>query len=98
MSRAYFAAFRAAEACLLALGETRSKHAGVIAAFIQQLVKAGGFDPESARGLRSLFDQRNAADYAAPSVSEEVVGSAIATAERFVAEAERWLRERLRIR
>ena len=33
ISRAYYGAFYAAEAALLSLGETRSKHSGVLAAF-----------------------------------------------------------------
>lgn len=94
VSRAYYAAFYAAEACLLALGETRSKHAAVIGAFVQLVVRPGGFDPEAARLLRSLFDQRNEADYAAPLVSAEVAANALGMAERFVAEAERWLAQR----
>ena len=38
-SRAYYAAFYAAEAALLSLGETRSKHSGVISAFGLLVVK-----------------------------------------------------------
>src|SRR5436190_8466483 len=39
VSRAYYAAFLAAEDALLALGEARSKHSGVIAAFGQRVVR-----------------------------------------------------------
>ncbi len=94
VSRAYYAAFYAAEACLLALGETRSKHAAVIGAFVQLVVRAGGFDPEVARLLRLLFDQRNQADYAPPAVSAEVATNALELAERFVAAVEQWLAQR----
>ena len=45
ISRSYYAAFFAAEAALGALGETRSKHAGTVAAFGQLIVKQHGFDP-----------------------------------------------------
>jgi len=38
VSRAYYAAFFAAEEALLALGETRSKHSGVLAAFEKLVV------------------------------------------------------------
>ena len=41
ISRAYFAAFFAAEAALLLLGETRSKHSGVISAFGRRVVREG---------------------------------------------------------
>jgi len=46
-SRAYYAAFYAAEAALLRLGETRSSHSGLIAAFGALVVKKGGFEPNS---------------------------------------------------
>src|SRR5204863_1243270 len=63
VSRAYFAAFHAAEAALGRLGETRSKHAGVLSAFGRLVVLHGGFDEETGRLLRSLFERRNEADY-----------------------------------
>ncbi len=62
VSRAYFAAFFAAETALLALGETRSKHSGVVAAFIHLLVRGGDLDQDTGRLLRSLFERRNEAD------------------------------------
>jgi uncharacterized protein (UPF0332 family) len=53
----------AAEAALLTLGETRSKHSGVVAAFGRVVVKEGGFDPALGAELRRLLELRNAADY-----------------------------------
>jgi len=38
ISRAYFAAFFAAEEALVTLGETRSKHSGVVSAFGRLLI------------------------------------------------------------
>ena len=61
-SRAYYAAFYAAEAALFSLGETRSKHAGVLSAFGRMVVKDGGLDPELGRSLRRLFERRSVAD------------------------------------
>jgi uncharacterized protein (UPF0332 family) len=52
VSRAYFAAFFAAEAALLALGETRSKHSGVVSAFVHLLVRGGQLEEEIGRLLR----------------------------------------------
>jgi uncharacterized protein (UPF0332 family) len=52
VSRAYFAAFYAAETALLALGETRAKHSGVIAAFAQLLVRDRQLDEAAGRLLR----------------------------------------------
>jgi uncharacterized protein (UPF0332 family) len=65
ISRAYYAAFYAAELALAELGETRSRHSGVVAAFGQLLVRAGTLDPAAGRLLRSLFERRARADYGA---------------------------------
>jgi len=63
VSRAYYAAFYAAEAALAELGVVRSKHAGVVSAFGQLLVRDRGLDPNAGRHLRSLFERRSRADY-----------------------------------
>jgi uncharacterized protein (UPF0332 family) len=63
VSRAYYAAFYAAEAALSSVGETRSKHAGVVAAVATLLVRERGLHPEAGRLLRSLFERRSRADY-----------------------------------
>jgi uncharacterized protein (UPF0332 family) len=95
VSRAYFAAFFAAEAALLALGETRSKHAGVLSAFVHLLVRSGQIGEEIGRLLRSLFERRNEADYGAPvDVPVEEADAAIRDAERVVSAVERWLAQR----
>jgi uncharacterized protein (UPF0332 family) len=91
-SRAYYAAFYAAEAALHRLGETRSKHSGVIAAFGQHLVRTGAIDAEAGKLLRSLFDRRSGADYDwvdPPSHSD--AEAAIADAARVVQMVEEWL-------
>jgi uncharacterized protein (UPF0332 family) len=91
VSRAYFAAFFAAEAALLALGETRSKHSGVVSAFVRRLVRGGQLDEEIGRLLRSLFERRNQADYAPVDVPEEEADAAIRDAERVVSAVKTWL-------
>lgn len=93
VSRAYYAAFYAASEALLALGETRSKHSGVIAAFISLVVKREGVEEEIGRALRSLFDQRSVADYGDESVSSERADDALEQAAKVVAAVERWLSE-----
>lgn len=93
-SRSYYAAFHAAEAALLSLGETRSKHAGVLAGFGQFIVRRGGFDAEIARRLRSLYDRRNQADYGGAALSVEEAEGAVGDAEIFVRAVEGWLVER----
>ncbi len=93
VSRAYYAAFYAAEEALLALGETRSKHSGVLAAFESLVVREGGVDPASGRLLRSLFRRRNEADYGAVPASQKEAEQATGDAERVVVAVESWLAE-----
>lgn len=90
-SRAYYAAFFAAEAALLSLGETRSKHSGVIAAFGRLVVKDGGLDPEVAGVLRQLFELRNAADYSWLDAQRDDEVDAVALATRFADAVAEWL-------
>jgi uncharacterized protein len=94
LSRAYFAAFFAAEAALFALGETRSKHSGVVSAFVLLLVRGGQFDEVTGRLLRSLFERRNQADSSPIDVPAEEADAAIRDAERVVSAVEAWLTQR----
>jgi hypothetical protein len=94
-SRAYYGAFFAAEGALLALGETRSKHSGVVAAFGRLVVKEGGFDATLAGELRRLFELRNAADYSWLDAPQSEGDDPIAHAERFVDAVERWIADRV---
>jgi uncharacterized protein (UPF0332 family) len=94
VSRAYYAAFHAAQEALLALGETRSKHSGVVSAFEGLVVREGGADPESGRLLRSLFRRRNEADYRAAPASQKEADEATSDAERVIDAVESWLADR----
>jgi uncharacterized protein (UPF0332 family) len=91
VSRAYYAAFFAAEAALSTLGETRSKHSGVVAAFGKHVVREGGLEEEVGRILRSLFEQRSHADYGDATPSQEDAKLAIQDAERCVNAVASWL-------
>jgi len=91
VSRAYFAAFFAAEAALLRLGETRSKHSGVVSAFTQLMVRGGQIDEEIGRLLRSLFERRNEADCSPIDVPVEEANAALRDADRVVSAVETWL-------
>jgi uncharacterized protein len=91
ISRAYYAAFYAAEQALASLGESRSKHSGVIAAFGKLVVREGGLEEEIGRILRSLFEQRNQADYGEAVASRENAERAIRDAQRFIDAVESWL-------
>jgi uncharacterized protein (UPF0332 family) len=94
VSRAYYAAFYGAEAAPLAVGETRSKHGGVILAFGKYVVQGGGLDGAHGRALAALFDKRNAADYRLEEPTSDEARAAIEDAERFVAAVAIWLSER----
>lgn len=94
VSRAYFAAFYAAERALALKGESRSKHAGVIAAFGKLVVREGGLSEEVGRLLRSLFERRGEADYTGADPPEEEYFAAIGDAERFVEALEEWIADR----
>ena len=91
VSRAYFAAFFAAEAALMALGETRSKHSGVVSAFVRLLIRGGQLDEGIGRLLRSLFERRNEADCSPVDVPAEEADAAIRDAERVVSAVKTWL-------
>jgi uncharacterized protein (UPF0332 family) len=88
VSRSYFAAFYAAEAALLELGETRSKHSGVVAAFVRLVTPEAGRD--AGRLLRSLFDRRGQADYSPGAVPADEAERAIADAEHVVSAIAAW--------
>lgn len=90
VSRAYYAAFYAAESALLVLGETRSKHSGVISAFHRLVVHDGGLEPEIGRLLAALFTRRGQADYSALPVPELEASEALADAVRVVDAVEGW--------
>ena len=86
VNRAYYAAFYAASAVLLAHDRHFVKHTGVRAAVHQTLVKPGLLDPRCGRIYERLFDARQRADYLALTEmhAEEATGMA-AEASEFVA-------------
>jgi len=94
ISRAYFGVFYAAEAALFHIGETRSKHSGVIAAFGRLVVKDRGFNPDAASTLRRLFELRNAADYNWLDVGQGEAASSISDAEEFINAVAAWIDQR----
>jgi uncharacterized protein (UPF0332 family) len=94
ISRAYYGTLYAAEAALLSVGETRSKHSGVLAAFGRFVVRDGGFDPVLGGELRRLFELRNVADYSWLDEPAREGDDPIAAATRFVDGVERWVAER----
>jgi uncharacterized protein (UPF0332 family) len=94
IASAYYAVYHAATAALLLLGETRSKHSGVLAAFGELVIKEGGFDREVGAVRQRLFDRRNDVDYGLAEPSPEEAAAETDNAERFVDEVERWIEHR----
>ena len=94
ISSCYYAAFHAATAALLVLGETRSKHSGVASAFGRLVVHRGGFDRETGGVLHRLFERRNDVDYGLEYPSTHQASTLTDDAERFVAAVERWIERR----
>ena len=81
VSRAYYAAFHAAQAVLLTEGQHADTHQGVLTLFSLLLVKTGKFDRKWARAFANLKDDRESGDYDALSWLDE------AAANRAVEEA-----------
>ena len=91
-ARAYYAMFYAAQALLLGLGLSFSKHSGVIAAFGQHLAKPGTVPTYLHRYLIRAMEVRQAGDYgAADGVTSEESAEQIARADEFLLRAEQVL-------
>ena len=93
-SQAYYAMFYAAHALLAAKDLTSSKHSGVIALFGQHFAKPKLLDPLLHQWLADAFGVRIEADYEVLATTEPSNAQRqIERAEKFVAEAQRWLDE-----
>ena len=91
-SRAYYAMYDAARACLAWVGVVPERgefktHQGLIAAFGLHLVKPGLFPADIGRFFHSAQSLRQTADYDAIPVSQQQTEQALAAAESFVAAA-----------
>lgn len=91
VSRAYYAVFYAADAALVSIGQPRSRHGAVVAAFSQFVVRSGGFDPSIGRSLRELLEMRNAADYDFDQPPGPDLGDILTQATAFVDAVTEWL-------
>jgi uncharacterized protein (UPF0332 family) len=91
VSRAYYAAFYAAEEALQSVGVVRSKHSGVVAAVARVLVRDHGLEPGVGRLVRSLFERRSRADYALGDTPVDEATRAVADANSVVAALGRWM-------
>lgn len=84
-SRAYYAAFYAASALLLADGKAFRSHRGVLALLHQDYVKTGRLPVEMGRIISTLSDLRSVGDYGgAAHVSHAEAHVALSEAQQFL--------------
>jgi uncharacterized protein (UPF0332 family) len=92
ISRAYYAAFHAAQAALLTEGQRPDTHRGVVVLFALLLVKTGKLDRRWGKFLANLKDDREASDYDPLSYLDEATARrAVIEAEEFVAAIEQYV-------
>lgn len=93
VSRAFHAAFHAAEAALLVLGETRADYSDVVSAFVRRVVRERALDADAGRLLRSLFNRAMLADHGYEPVPVDEAATAVEDARTVVTEVEKWLQD-----
>jgi uncharacterized protein len=92
VSRAYYAAFHAAQAALLTEGQRADTHRGVVVLFGLLLVKPGRLDRRWGKFLANLKDDRETGDYDPLSyIDEATARRAVAEAEEFVEAIDRYI-------
>ena len=97
ISRAYYAAFLAAKAALLILGEEPKTHQGTLILFGLKLVKKGLLPEILGRYLSDLLEKRQAADYAAITYLSKDDGSElIMKSEKIIQEIKAFLTSSLK--
>ena len=95
VNRAYYTIFHIASAALLWVDVERTRHSGIHAAFGEFLVKPGKIEPEIGDIYTRARKAREVQDYdlrAVPLTAQEA-GDVVASAERFVARLESYLRQ-----
>ncbi len=93
VSRAFHAAFFAAETALLVLGETRAQHSDVVSAFVRRVVRERSLDPRAGRALRSLFNRFWLADRTYADTPDSEAERALRDAAFVVDAVTAWLAE-----
>ena len=93
ISRAYYAAFYAAQALLLSEGLTSKSHGGLITLFGLHFVKTGKVDKKYGRFLSNLMEDRQQSDYSLFSgFDRSDAENAVTEARAFVEEIRRLLK------
>ncbi len=95
---AYYACFHVAEAALALEGVEPRTHEGLKSAFGLHFIKSGRLPAELGSLLRELKDERENGDYSVfPAITADDATRAIAAAERFVHEMEKFLKGQVNI-
>ena len=85
VNRAYYAAYYAATAALLGVGETPKTHSGAHRRFALRFIVTGQIAPEVGRTLEEAFRVRQRADYESLVVTDvRAAADLVADVERFV--------------
>ena len=94
-SRAHYSMFYIAEAMLMQIGKSYSKHSAVISAFGREYTKAGLMDSKFHRWLIDAQDFRNIGDYGVEThISEDDANSICEWTSEFIKQAEEILHHR----
>ena len=94
-SRAYYGYFYVAEALLLSIGLTFSRHAQVISQYGLHFAKNDVLDPRFHRLIRRAFSLRQLADYSTdPSLEPDTISDLIEEGEVFLRDAREYLARR----
>ncbi len=94
VSRAYYAAFHAAQGALLSEGKQAESHKGLVTLFGLLLVKSGKIDRRYGKYLSNLKDDRETGDYEAISwIDEETAKVAVDEADAFCNAIEEFLKK-----
>lgn len=94
VNRSYYAVFYATTALLLAVGELRSSHHGVLSAFRQHFIKTERWPVEYSDLYGNLLEDRESSDYMVfVPTGQSDASDSLQNARRFVAQATTWLTE-----
>lgn len=92
VNRAYYAMFYATIALLLHIGQSSSKHSGVIRLFDQHFIKTGTLSPEMSRWLHRAFELRQIGDYhETAELEEQQIDLLLQQAEQFIRQVDEYL-------
>ncbi len=95
-NRAYYAIFHAARAVLILNGQDYKRHSGVISFFRKDYIKTGILDESLSEIIKNAFELRTESDYSDFFIiSKEEIEKQIEDAAFFVAEIEKYLKDKI---